>query len=377
MNVTALMEVRTALSSTANTTGGDTRTGVGGVEIQKMIDSLFIETFNNGTDLRPRVARKQMNQAAFIWNLKTSRGSTSKASFYAEGGTGTPYPDEKIQLVVAGKSLRSDYEVTGFMEAATTNFYAALADEARDAINEMNVTEEKAFIAGFQGGGTTADTAQNDYSVGSSTLGYKGLYQLMGNNAVLGDTDTVYGTARNAAKVNNALDCQVTATNTNGSTAALTLKNLDTIWQLTRDQEGTLSNQIWFCSTARENEINQLLQPQQRFNANVGQLSLEGGFIITTYRGIPIIGSRFMDQNGIIRTGGSTSRNDADACIYLLDMRNLEFRNVGGIDGRHIPIMGTDASQRSDVKGGYFKTYGVVVLKKFNTQGIIYNLTAP
>ena len=55
----ALAEVRGALASTTNTTGGDSRTNVGGVEIQKLTDRLIQDALNRGTDFRQRVKRNR------------------------------------------------------------------------------------------------------------------------------------------------------------------------------------------------------------------------------------------------------------------------------------------------------------------------------
>ena len=57
-----LLSVRAALTSTTNTTGGDARSGIGGVEIQKVIDRLITDDINRGVDLRPLITRKPMDQ---------------------------------------------------------------------------------------------------------------------------------------------------------------------------------------------------------------------------------------------------------------------------------------------------------------------------
>jgi len=63
--------------------------------------------------------------------------------------------------------------------------------------------------------------------------------------------------------------------------------------------------------------------------------------------------------------------------VLLLNMDVIYFWNVAGVDVRHVPITGADASQRSDVFGGYYKTYGVFTVESFNTHVVIWNLSTP
>ena len=50
MGYNQLMEVRATLGSTSNTTGGDARTTIGGVEINKAIDRMIVDFANRGVD---------------------------------------------------------------------------------------------------------------------------------------------------------------------------------------------------------------------------------------------------------------------------------------------------------------------------------------
>jgi len=245
-----LLSVRAALNSTSNTTGGDARSGIGGNEIQKMIDRFIVDDVNSEVDFIPLVQRKPLDQLSYIFNIKTDLGSTSKASFYSDGGNGTPYPSTKVQYFVIAKALRSDYAVTGLMQSASVSYYNALEDEARDALREMQLVEEKATLCG---------TDTSAYGVASA---YIGLLQLMGSNATFSDTDTIYGTARASAR--NELDVSLVAA---GATSqdALDLKDLDSAIQKSDDAGGKGHRRHWVCSTARSYEINQLIQPQGRF----------------------------------------------------------------------------------------------------------------
>lgn len=357
-----LISVRAALTSTTNTTGGDSRTGVGGVEIQKMIDKVIVDDINRNVDLTPLIPRKPHDQLAYIWNIRTDLGSTSKAAFYSDGGTGTPFGSTKVQYVATMKALRSDYAVTGLMMSGSASFYNALEDEARDALSEMQLVEEKSLISG-------SDTSA--YGVASA---WDGLLQLMGSNATFSDTDTVYGTARAAAR--DELDVSLVAA---GATSqdALDLKDLDLAIQKSDDAGGKGNRRIFFCSTARGYEINQLLQPQGRFVIGAGALELEGGTRVSTYLGIPIVTSRYMDKNGITWNGSTKTKSYTDAAMYLLDLDHIEWRILDGVDKQHIPITGNATDTRKDEIGGWFKMYAVPVMRRFRTQVLIYNLSVP
>lgn len=357
-----LLSVRAALNTTSNTTGGDSRSGVGPVEIQKMIDRVIVDDVNRDVDLRPLIPRKGYDQLAYIWNIRVDLGSTSKAAFYSDGGGGTPYPSTKVQYLATAKALRADYAVTGLMQAGSASYYNALEDEARDAMSRMIIVEESAIICG---------TDTSAYGVASA---YDGLLQLMGSNATFSDTDTIYGTARASSR--DELDVSLVAA---GATSqdALDLADLDSAIRLSDDAGGKGHRRIFFCSTARGYVINQLLRPFGQFVIGAGALELEGGVRVTTYMGVPIVTSRFMDKNGITWNGSSKTKSYTDAAMYLLDLDNIEFRVLNGVDMQHVPVQGTDTSNRADEVGGYFKTYGVFVMKRFRTQVLIYNLSVP
>jgi len=106
-------------------------------------------------------------------------------------------------------------------------------------------------------------------------------------------------------------------------------------------------------------------------------IEVDAGVFVLSYKNIAIIRARFMDKNGVTNTGSVDLSTDADNSMYLLDMDQIEFRVLNGVDAIHTPIIGSDSGIRYDVQGGYFKTYGVFVMKKFNTQVLIWNLTAP
>lgn len=357
-----LAEIRGALTTATNTTGGDSRTGVGGVEIQKLTDALIIDALNRGTDVRQRVRRRPMSQLIFQWDIRTDLGSTGKAVFQSsEGGTGTPYGSTKIQLYAPAKSYRADYEVSNMHIAASSSFYDALGDEARDAIDALKLLEEKSIICG---------SATSAYGFANA---FTGLLQCMDSYVTFGTTDTIFGLARATGKT--YLDVSLVAANATAS-AAFSMELLNSAITKSKKADGNEGvNKIFLCSEERVDEISENLRTHQRMPGT----SIESpmGFRATAWRGIPIVGSRFMDKNGITSTGSNRTLSYADNAMYLLCMDDIEMRILNGVDFAHVPLIGSDSGIRYDVQGGFFKTYGVFIMRRFDNQVLIYNLAAP
>src|SRR3990167_6588020 len=102
-----LDQLRTMLTFTTNTAGGDTRTNIGGNEIQKKIESVFGEVVNRSTNLLPLMTVKnQPMGGAVVWNIRTNLGSTSKVAYYADGAASTPYPDTVAQQFAPFSRIR-------------------------------------------------------------------------------------------------------------------------------------------------------------------------------------------------------------------------------------------------------------------------------
>ena len=381
----AYMQIRTALDSTTEVTGGDQRSGVGAVFIQKEIDRMIKDTINKSTDFRQLVPRKTIRQLAYMWNLETSIGSTAKTAFYGDGGTGTPYPNQYLQLWAQAKALRSDYEVTNLTIAASSSYFAALEREARSALQALALTEEQAMILGDDSDAEGTGITLNGL-VGVSGA-YQGLKQLLssatavaaGSGGGFADASAVYGSTRSSTVTDKeyALNVSCVATSV-AATSALQIANLDSAITRSNIKGGKLARRMFLCSEDRLNEVSDLIAPNGRFEQGASAAELDGGVTVMRWKGINIIGSRFMAFLGVTTTDGSSvTFADTDNCMLLLDMDSINFYNIAGVDARHVPISGTDASNRSDVQGGYFKTYGVFVVEKFNTHVVIYNLTAP
>jgi len=381
MSSDAFLQIRTALDSTTDTTGGDTRTGVGAVFIQKEIDRMIIETYNNGVDFSPLVPRKSMRQLAAIWNLRVNRGSTSKVAFYSDGNGGTPYPSQFIQLYATAKSIRSDYEVTGMAMAASSSYFDALNSEARVALQALAQVEEQSFICGDD---TSAEsTGLTETGTVGVSGSYKGLYQLMssavavadGTSGGLNNADSIYGHTRSSTVTDEEyklnVGCVCTADDAQNP---ISTQNMDDAITVSNIKGGKSHSRIFLCSEKRYTKIKDLIAPQGRFNIGASMAQLDGGAAVLSWQNIKIISSRYMALTGVTANGTNATFADTDNSVHLLDMDNIDFMNVAGVDRKHIPIMGADANQRNDVEGGYYKTYGTFRMARFDTNVLIYNL---
>jgi len=383
-----LMEIRAALTTTSNADLITAGTTYGGVEVDKIADRIMQDNINRGVDIKPLIKRKPVLAGrTYFWNIKTDLGATTKVSVaYAEvTGVGIPYPSTRKQLGALVVPYRSDWEVTDFERAATAGSFDVMADEMKDAFDALNIAEEKMIICG---------PITGSYGIASSFLGLGSLMKwgyTNGGDVAAADADrmknttNIYGVARSATDVAALafLDVSyVIAGTAAAATGVLELSHLNRAVTLSNKHGGKGANRIWFCSEERGDEIEALLQPQQRF---AGTLMLEGGFSLATYKRIPIVRSRFMDKNGATNTTTWDEDTDADNAMYLLNLDVCEMRIMGGVDFSHVPTTGSSttaantgyAGPRYEVSGGFYKTYAVFCMKQFNSQVNICNLTAP
>jgi hypothetical protein len=346
-----LMEVRAGLLTTSNNdwSGGTT---LGGAEINKVVDSMIEDALNRDVDFWPLIEKESVSQLAKIWNVRINLGSTNKSRFYSEGGAGTAFLSQKVQLYESAKALRSDYEVSGLMQASSSSYYDALADELGDAVSSHAIALEKSVICG------------SDASAYGFSGAFPGLLQLMGSFVYNGDTTTVHGIARAGGKA--YLDVGVV----DASGGALTLAMLDSAITKARKAGAKNDRLVFMCSYERHDEINQLLQAQQRF---AGTLNLEGGFSVSTYKRVPIVPSLYMDKNGVNGSGATY----ADNALYLVNLDRCAFFNVAGVMAQHVPLGASGDDVRKDVSGGYVKTYGAFRFKEFTKHVLVANVAAP
>jgi len=230
---------------------------------------------------------------------------------------------------------------------------------------------------------------------GGEANGFLGLYGNMGTTdsgalmfngtdvatlGGLGDTATIYGTVRSTTQKGiNAGAVDATGNATGGATVSLALSHLDSAITISNKRGAKRNRRIFLMSEERVDEVAQLLQSQQRFISTGNTVEFDGGFRVLAYRRIPIVGSRFMDSTGVTKnTTVSVTGNDNS--IFLLDLDKMFMAYVAGVNAVHVPVVGgnsTSPENRADIEGGYYKSYGVFVMKRFDTSVLIFNLSTP
>ena len=200
-----------------------------------------------------------------------------------------------------------------------------------------------------------------------------------GTDGGFASASTVYGNTRSSTVGDREYKLNVRTINTAGNAQnPLSVPNLNSAITVSNIEGAKGARRIFLVSEHRLDEISDLVAPQGRFIVGARMAELDGGVSVLSWKNIPFISSRLMTYFGVTSDNGSSvTFTDADNAFPLLDMDNISFYNVAGVDTRHVPIMGADASQRSDVQGGFFKTYGSFVVEKFNTQVVIWNLSSP
>lgn len=325
-------QLRAALTTTTNVTSGFDATY--GVEIMKAVDKKIQDILNNSTPLRALIPRLGMNgQISYHWNIRT--GNNTSSGFYSEGGNGTAATGAKVQLIATAKTFRTDWEVTGLSQEAMAAYFNAEMDEIMDAAIAHRELEEAQIVLGI-------DTTGGDAS------GFLGMKQLLNSFVTLSDTTTIFGIARASTKT--YLDCQLE--NVAGD---LGLDNLDNAVTAIEKKAGRAG--MWLMSFAKADDVSALLQSQQRFNDTV---QVPGGFVVPTYREAPIVKSLHMSYAGA---------SDTDTAIFLLGANIWQMRVLKETSNEMADL------GRYDGKGGYLKTYEVLVCKDLTKNCLLYGIT--
>ena len=330
-------------SLTALTNSGGVDPAYTSVEIDAKINGVIVDASPKFNEIRQRIPREDMaGQLTDIWRVRTS-DNTSTVSAYStsESGsnTNTPATGAKVQLVATAKTARTDWEVENYFLLGSASAYNAISDELMNALEVHIDDEEKEIING-------ADTGS--YGKAGNMDGFK---QLVSSFVTIGDTDTIYGITRASGKT--YMDAQVV----DGSAAAFELAHLDQAITAQKKVKG--KPDYFLMSYERSDEINAILATKQRF---AGTLDLEGGFTVTTYRGVPLISSIYADKLGAA---------DTDTRLLLIAKNNVVMKVLD-----ETKQLGVDLG-RSDAQGGYIRTMQVLKVKDLTKNVVIDDVQVP
>lgn len=338
-----IKELRASLSATTNT--GGVAPGYDAVEINAVIDKFIVDASPKFSELRSMIPRESISQGSFIWNVRTSDNTSGIAGYsWSENtivsgtNTNTPAQGAKVQLHAEPKSLRVDWEVENFFLAASRSYYDAVADEIENATKKIIDLEERQIVVGV------------DTSYGLAA-GFNGLRQIVNSYVTVGDTTTVFGVTRASGKT--YMDAQVV----DAGAAAFKLSFLDSM--ITKQRKVQAMPGMFVVSYERADEINQLLQSQQRF---MGTMNTPAGFTVSTYQGIPIVRSRYMDKAGSA---------DTDTVAFLIAQDNLKMKVLKELSNQEVDL------GRYDAKGGFLSVYECLVSPRLISNVLLYNVAVP
>lgn len=214
----------------------------GQVLIPEIIQDGIREFFENRSPLWNIVQRPRME--GYSWEYK-EQNSLPTASFGAELAelptrTNATYADRSVPV----KSIYITGEISGQLQAASRTLVNVVQREINNSARGMVMTLEEKFIS--------ADSSVDP-------LEFDGLNKWI-SLTVFNDTNG----------------------NGTGTDQPLTLAALDTLIHAAPDSEPT----HFFMAQAMERKLWSMLQPQVRF---VNTTTVDGGFTVPTYQGIPII----------------------------------------------------------------------------------------
>lgn len=233
----------------------------GGVLQQPLIDRALQEIIEKNNPLRTNLPRKPGSGSAWVLNQRTSRGAG--AGFVNDSEEPSETQGTYLQKSFPYKTILDRRKVTRKLQAVGKTLLDIEAEEVENALQNVRDSEENALI----NGDASANPKQFD-----------GLRKIIPVG-------------------------QTTIAGANG--AALSLELLDAAIDLNRGTPNML-----LMSKKAHRKLNALLQAQQRF---VDTMTVNGGFQVQVYNGIPIFRSIWISDG---QTQG-TANNCTD--IFILD----------------------------------------------------------
>jgi hypothetical protein len=256
--------------------------------IQKQIDPLLLEYQRRFAPLLTAIPTKQWGSPVYFFNRRTQRPDSGGV---VDGGArpigNSTYEQAQFNI----RLYQAVGSVTGFAQTVTRDLVGDLRElELDGTVQSMLWTLENAVIWG-----SDPATANGLYPISS------GLDYLVSNFTA--------GTGSNAFV--NAVDFA-------GGTFSLSL--LDKLIALAASNSGmrvTPQNYMFIMSPGLLGSVSESLVAQQRF---MGQIEVEAGLIVDTYRKIPMLESSFLaprsNQMGAVTTATATTGGTLAAATY-------------------------------------------------------------
>lgn len=323
-------------------------------ELNDLFDMVVTNQLNDDNLLRSLFRRLPQMGNPYGFRVRVGRNAT--AGMRAEPTTSAALVDadygQQSRLRVAEEAavLYIGMAVTDYMLASSAGDGGidVMLEEMSDAVADFKELEEEQFFAVRAASGSISGESVN------SMVGIP--HVLQETDPTPTETDTLYGTSRTA---NTILYGQASYGSPAGTQRALTQALIDTELRNTHEAGGRVN--VFVTKRAQHDTWNNLFSTNQRF---MNETEIDAGFVLSTYRGIPIITS----VNCCTRDG-ATLVNDANGSgdIFGLDMRHWEMRVLK--EAQVTPI-----SKDGPTSKRYIEAYQQLICKKPNSSFAIYDL---
>jgi hypothetical protein len=255
---------------------------------------------------------------------------------------------DRLRAAVLASIVQVGIQVTDYMvqSAAGEGGIDVVMEEIQDATMDFRDLEERQLFA---------IQAPNANIAGESLLNMVGLRHIIQDaSPTPTDTDSLYGLLRTTYTVLFS-NVQGNAGTPQAVTKAMLDKSIRDVFE-----DGGRGS-LFVTKPEQLDSINDLFSSQQRF---MNEVEIEAGFVVQTYRGIPIIVSiNCSDTNAATLVNDSAGPGD----IFLLDRRFIEKRVLKS------PQM-TQIAKDGPTGKWYIEAYEQLVARKPNSHAAIYDL---
>jgi len=323
-------------------------------ELNDLFDAVVINQLNDDNLLRNLFRRVPQVGNPYGFRIRTGRNAT--AGTRLEPTTSAPLVDAdygvqgRERVAEEAAILYIGWAVTDYMLASSAGdggLDIMLEDMADNTLDFKELEEENFFAVRAPSGSIAGESA-------TSMVGIP--HVLQEGDPTPTETDTLYGKDRTVLTVLYG--------NANYGSPAGTGRNLlqsflDTELKNTHEDGGRVN--VFITKRMQHDNWNNLFQLNQRF---MNETQINAGFVLTTYRGIPILTS----VNCCTRDG-ATLVNDANGSgdIFGLDMRYWEIRVLKEAQMTAIAKDGPTSKR-------YIEAYQQLICRKPNSSFAIYDL---
>ncbi len=325
--------------------------GAARAELNDLFDAAVTNQLNDDNLLRTLFRRMPQTGNPYGFRVRTARNPTALTQ--TEPTDSDALPDSRFgnqtRLRVAEEAaiLFVGVSITDYMLRSSSGAGGidVMLEEISDATMDFRELEEENFFA-IRSGTIAGESA-------TSMVGIP--HVLQDATPTPTDTDTLYGVDRVANPILFA-----TASYNGGTPRPITQLLIDTNARQTRDLGGKLN--LYLTNEETHDNVNNIFQGQQRF---MNEVNVPGGFVLTTYRGIPIatsVNCSSRDGATLVNTPGGPGD------WFGMDLRWWEMRVL-----KEAQL--TDIAKDGPTAKRYIEAFQQLICKRPNSSYAIYDLS--